>query len=250
MQVVEVSAKDTVSIIFVGDLHLGDEGSYYNNVIQLLNETDDYIVFLGDLIDAAIANSVGNVHAQEPSVNSQLAILLQDLRNLRPRIVGYVPGNHEERLNKKAGVKLQELLSLTLDIPTTDDFLVIDVTTPGYNGTKKRLCYRVACAHGTAGGRYPEKSVRQGRWFTSMIQNIDLYVLAHTHQASLFYQDIYFYDDRNKNIQTRRMLIANIGGMVDAEYGRKALFQPSSNLLFRATFHANVKKISTEFIPV
>lgn len=250
MQVVEIEAESTISVLFVSDLHLGDTGSYYNNVLQFLRETDDYIVLLGDLIDVGIANSITNVHSQEPNMNNQLAIIINDLKELKERILGYVPGNHEERLNKKAGVKLQDILAISLEIPVSDDFIVFDVTTPANIGSKKRICYRVACTHGIAGGRYPEKNMRQGRWFMEMLQNIDLYVLGHTHQASVFYQDVYVYDDRNKSVQTRQVIIANVGGFVDAEYGRKALFKPSSKLIFRATFFEKERKIQTEFIQI
>lgn len=249
MQVVTVSAKDTLSILFVGDLHLGDEGSYFNNVMQYLKETSDYIVFLGDVIDAGIRDSF-NPHNQVPSVNSQIVILLEELKALAGRVVLFVAGNHEERLNKKAGVKIEDIIQTTLDIPTTSDFGIIDVTVPGNVGSRKRICYRVACAHGVAGGRFPEKSVRQGRYFTDMIQNIDLFVLGHTHQASLYFKDVYFYDDKNKSVLIKQILIANIGGLTDAEYGRKALYNPTSPMLFRAVFHANVRKISTEFVQI
>lgn len=250
MQVVEIETESTISVLFVSDLHLGDKDSYYNNVIEFLRESEDYIVLLGDLIDAGIANSVTNVHSQEPNMNNQIAILLEDLKALKQRIIGYVPGNHEERLNKKAGIRLQDILALTLEIPVSDDVLILDITTPANLGSKKRICYRVACAHGIAGGRYPEKNLRQGRWFTEMVQNIDLYVLGHTHQASVFYQDVYVYDDRNKSVQTRQVIIANVGGFVDAEYGRKALYKPSSKLLFKATFFEKERKIQTEFIQI
>ena len=77
MQVVEIETERTISVLFVSDLHLGDKDSYYSNVIEFLRETDDYIVLLGDLIDVGIANSITNVHSQEPNMNNQIAILLE-----------------------------------------------------------------------------------------------------------------------------------------------------------------------------
>lgn len=68
MQVVEVTAKDSISIIFVGDLHLGDPESLYPNVMQFLRESDDYIVFLGDVLDTGVAGSITNVHNQSPNI--------------------------------------------------------------------------------------------------------------------------------------------------------------------------------------
>lgn len=248
--VVRFDSKTDVSILFVADLHLGDEGSAYSNVIQFLKESTDLIVFLGDLVDAGIAGSKGNVHAQEPSVQNQLLMLVEDLKALRGRILCFVAGNHEDRLSKKAGVNLYELLGTALEVPYTSDFVVLDVTTPGSVGSKRRLCYRIAVAHGVAGGRYPEKNMRQGRYFMEMLHNVDAYVLGHTHQPSVYYRNVYVYDDKNKGINERTVLVANVGGFVDAEYARKALFPPTASMLLKMQLLSGEKRLQAGFVQV
>lgn len=55
-----------IDILPLGDLHIGSPESYFDEAIKLLDVyPDTKVVFLGDLLDNAIINSVGDVYSQD-----------------------------------------------------------------------------------------------------------------------------------------------------------------------------------------
>ncbi|WP_126992263.1 metallophosphoesterase [Thermosipho globiformans] len=224
--------NDFIDILPLGDLHIGSEESNYKQALKLLEEfPGTKIIFLGDLIDNAIINSLGDVYSQTENPHDAFQEVLSFLRKYRNRILGIVGGNHERRTWKKVGVDPIRLFADELGIPYADDLLILDIGIKNhqtYRGSKKRTHYAIACHHGASGGRFPEKSMRQHRYFQSMVANVDIYITGHTHVPQTSMTAVYEYDPRNKNITIRNMQHITIPAWTEEKYARQKLLAPSA----------------------
>ena len=224
---------DEVQILPIGDLHIGSPHSEYRKAIKLMEEYKEAkIVFVGDLIDNAIIDSVGDVYEQE--FNPQGALLEVDkiFEKFQDRILGVVSGNHERRTKKKVGVDVIELLCLNRRIPYAEDILIIDLAVKPNNdkrmrGLKNRTHYAIVLHHGTGGGRFIEKTLRQHRYFTDLISNIDVYIAGHVHQLGLAKQGVWEYDSKNKVESKRIRNMVTVSAWVDEVYATQKMLSPN-----------------------
>ncbi|EKF49540.1 DNA repair exonuclease [Thermosipho africanus H17ap60334] len=235
-----------VDILPLGDLHLGSEESMFEQAVEIVENTPDVkIILLGDLIDNAIAESLGDVYSQTTNPHGALQVILEFLTKYKERILGVVSGNHERRTWRKVGVDPIRLFCEELQIPYADDLLVLDIGIKGkssFRGSKRRTHYAIACHHGSSGGRFPEKSMRQHRYFQSMVSNVDIYITGHTHVPQASMTAIYEYDPRNKNITIRNMQHITIPAWTEEKYARQKLLAPSAeSVLILRLYGSSVK---------
>jgi predicted phosphodiesterase len=235
-----------VDILPLGDLHLGSEESMFEQAVEFVeNNPEAKIILLGDLVDNAIAESLGDVYSQATNPHGALQVILEFLTKYKERILGVVSGNHERRTWRKVGIDPIGLLCEQLDIPYADDLMIIDIgirNNTTWRGSKKRTHYAIACHHGASGGRFPEKSVRQHRYFQSMVSNVDIYITGHTHVPQTSMTAVYEYDPQNKNITIRNMQHITIPAWVQEKYARQKILPPSPATVLILRLYASQEK--------
>jgi predicted phosphodiesterase len=235
-----------IDILPIGDLHLGSEESMFDKAVEFVeNNPEAKIILLGDLVDNAIAESLGDVYSQTTNPHGALQVILEFLTKYKERILGVVSGNHERRTWRKVGVDPIGLMCEQLNIPYTDDLLIIDIGIKGkgtYRGSKHRTHYAIACHHGQSGGRFPEKSMRQHRYFQGMVGNVDVYITGHTHVPQASLTAIYEYNPRNKKISIRNVQHITIPAWTEEKYARQKLLAPSAeSVLILRLYGSSVK---------
>jgi len=235
-----------IDILPIGDLHLGSEESMFDKAVEFVeNNPEAKIILLGDLVDNAIAESLGDVYSQTTNPHGALQAILEFLTKYKERILGVVSGNHERRTWRKVGVDPIGLMCEQLNIPYTDDLLILDINVKSdksNRGTYRRTHYAIACHHGQSGGRFPEKSMRQHRYFQSMVSNVDIYITGHTHVPQASLTAIYEYDARNKKISTRNMQHITIPAWTQEKYARQKILPPSPATVLILRLYATKEK--------
>lgn len=251
MQVLEYEFPKSVDVLFVGDLHLGDTGSQYKQVIKYLKKSNSYIVFMGDIIDNALKESITNIYHQKLNPQDQLIRFIEDLKELKSRVLVMLTGNHERRTEKQVGVNFYALLSETLDIPIFDTWGVLDISVKNQTnklaGNNNRWNYSLCLHHGVVGGRYNERSAKQGRLLEEIVKNCDAYITAHTHVPLLTYQARYVYDSKNKKISKKDVLYATVGGFVETKYAHEKMLTPTTNAALKIIFSDTAKQMHVNF---
>ncbi len=224
---------EKLRVIVLSDLHLGEEGflrrEWYNTVNWLRENPDVQIVLAGDLTESITKASLGDIFSQQHPM-LQIEELSEFLSEFKNRIIAKVIGNHEWRIYNVAGINISEILSKQFEIPFCAHEAIIDISLKNdtiKSGALKRLNYVLAVRHGWAGGRYAEKSVRQGRQFAESWEGVDVLITGHTHHASASYVDRYVYDRKNKGIGYRRIYLVNAGAYLEADYAKRKGLPPS-----------------------
>ncbi|AJW76929.1 DNA repair exonuclease [Marinitoga sp. 1197] len=234
--------KDFIDIIPVGDLHIGSENSDIHDVIKALEKEEGKIIFLGDLIDNAIVNSLGDVYSQKDNPQGTLKQISSLFDKFKDRILGVIGGNHERRTWRKVGVDPIALLCQEKNIPYTDDLMVIDINLKNGKklvGQKNRINYKIACHHGSSGGRFPERSMRQHRYFFDVISGVDIYLTGHTHIPEMHKFSIFEYDSKNKKIRKKDIIGITVPSWTDEKYAVQKLLAPTARGMFKIRLFAN-----------
>lgn len=242
----EFNNVDYIDIIPLGDLHIGSENSDIRKVFKMLDQySDAKIIFLGDLIDNAIAGSLGDVYSQKDNPHGTIKQINQLFNKYHDRILGVVDGNHERRTWRKVGVNPIQLLCDEKRIPYSDDLMVIDVSLKNgkrLKGIKNRINYKIACHHGSSGGRFQERSMRQHRYFTSVITGVDVYLAGHTHIPEFHKTAIFEYDAKNKNIMKREIFGITVPSWTEEKYATQKLLAPTAEGLFIIRLYTEKKQ--------
>lgn len=233
-------------ILAVGDLHIGSEGSYYKQALNVVEKhQESKIIFMGDLIDNAIVDSLGDVYSQQENPQGALYIVRSIFQTYRDRILGVISGNHEYRTWKKVGIDPIKLVADAENIPYSQDLLVIDVSLKVEGkgrGTRQRTNYVIACHHGSAGGVFPEKAIRQHRYLTDMFSGADVYVTGHVHVPNIHKTAVFEYDAHNKKIYKRNVHHVTIPAWTQETYGIRKIYPPSADAIVEFELHAGREK--------
>lgn len=239
--------------MLIGDVHYGVAGSLLPELDNYLTKKDkeSKILILGDMVDNALVASVGDVYEQVKNPNKSFEQIESFLKKYKDRILVVISGNHEHRTRRVAGIDILEMIMRNLEIPYTPNSAIVDVsvkTNHGY-GSRHRYNYVFALHHGVAGGRYPEKSTRQGRWFQDKLVGVDAYIMGHTHSGNVTPLAQEIYDRRNKSVYKRTLYYITISSFVEDEYAERKLLRPPAYNLFKIRCYGDDRRkleVSTE----
>lgn len=231
MHLITYDFDDAVNIVFAGDLHLGADFSFYDDVMAYLKRTEDYVVFLGDVIEGDLKD-----------LEKHLFKFSNDLADFHSRVLAFVIGNHERKLFTKYNINIRGIFEERLGLPVIDPWglLEINIKTFGTGGgTRKRWNYVFALHHGD------DKNE-----LINVINSCDAYVTAHTHQPMMQFIEQFTFDRRNKRIAPQAILNAKVGGFNYASYAQERLLRPSTPCILRTKLDNKIKKIEPELIVV
>ncbi|MEM0369780.1 MAG: metallophosphoesterase [Pyrobaculum sp.] len=215
-------------IVFLGDLHIGADGSRFNDAIsnlvaQLPENT--YFAFLGDLVDMATKNSVANVYEQSLTPQAQISMVSDLLGQFKDRTLGVVQGNHDYRIVKEVGFDPIMEVCRIMKIPYSRSYMILHLEIEGQD-------FVFAMHHGMAGGRSKTASTRQGEYFERFLSyGVDVYVTGHTHKPAVVPFNHAAYDRTTKQIRYEQGFFVTIPSLVQDElYALKRLYEPASTM--------------------
>ena len=119
---------DVIEVHPLSDMHIGDHQCDIKLIMERIeyikNTPTAYAILDGDLMDTAIASSIGDTYAATLQPMEQLKKCVEIFAPIKDKILAVLPGNHENRVYKSDGLDLTELMCNQLGIedrysPTT-----------------------------------------------------------------------------------------------------------------------------------
>ena len=181
-----------IEIMPVADYHWADPNSDHDKIMEdlaYIKEHDNCFAILnGDLMDCAIASSIGDTYGATLSPMDELRECVKLFEPIAHKILCVVPGNHERRHYKTNGIDLTELMCRQIGVedrysPTTA-LLFLRLGEQTGKQHNRKVAYTIYVSHGNGGGR-KEAGKIQRLVDLSTIIDADCYVVGHTHLPAL-----------------------------------------------------------------
>ena len=184
----------SIEILPVADYHWADPHSDHAKIMEdiaYIRDTENaYCILNGDLMDCAIASSVGDTYGSTVSPMDEMKACVELFQPIAEKILCVVPGNHEARHYKTNGIDLTELMCCQLGIaerysPTTALlFIRFGMLDGKANSHRRKVAYTMYVSHGNGGGRREGGKI-QRLVDLSTIVDADIYVCGHTHLPAM-----------------------------------------------------------------
>lgn len=229
---------EVIEIHPMADLHIGDSQCDHKlikeRIEHIKNTPNAYCVLDGDLMDTAIASSIGDTYAATLQPMEQLQRCVEIFEPIKDKILAVLSGNHENRVYKSDGIDITELMCRQLGIserysPTTALlFIRFGAKARSHGKTNARQCYTMYVTHGGGGGRKEGGKINRLADLASIV-DADCYVHAHTHLPLIFKEAYFRVNSGNSSVALVDKLFVNTSAYLNyGGYGDKAGFKPAS----------------------
>lgn len=228
---------EVIELHSMADLHLGDLMSDYKLIMERIehikNTPNAYCILGGDLMDTAIASSIGDTYGANLQPMEQLKQCVKIFEPIKDKILAVLPGNHENRVYKSDGIDTTALMCSQLGVAekysATTALLFIRFGCGSGGGHKNRpQLYTVYVTHGSGGGRKEGGKVNRLADLSSIV-DADIYIHAHTHLPLVFKESFIRPSRSNSTVEQVDKLFVNTAAALNyGGYGDKAGFKPAS----------------------
>lgn len=242
MKVIKVDLPESLELMELHplfDLHIGDnlcDALMIQEKIEYIRTTPNaYCILGGDLMDTAIATSVGDTYGANLQPMQQLEVCVKLFDPIKDKILAVVPGNHENRVYRTDGIDITAIMAAQLGLQgkysATSSLLFIRLgsdKTDGYH--RRKVAYTAYTHHGNGGGK------REGGKINALadmanIVDADIYICGHTHLPAVFRTGYFRTSYANSSINYVDKLFVNAAASLNyGGYGETAGFKPTSKL--------------------
>lgn len=219
----------------MSDLHIGDSMSDFKLIMERIehikNTPNAYCVLDGDLMDTAIASSVGDTYGANLQPMEQLKLCVKIFEPIKDKILAVLPGNHENRVYKSDGMDITEIMCSQLGIPErySPTTALLFVRFGKANKNRPQL-YTMYITHGSGGGRKEGGKVNRLADLASIV-DADIYIHGHTHLPLIFKEGFFRVSGSNSSVAMVDKLFVNTAATLNyGGYGDKAGFKPASKV--------------------
>ena len=246
-----------ITVIPISDIHLGSQECMEQEFISFIKtvaETPNvYLVLGGDLIDNGTRNSVTNIFRATMSPSQQKKEMANILKDVRDRILCFVPGNHERRSGKDADDDPVYDIAAKLDLESlyreNIAFLKIQLGTRKtdsgeWTNSDKRPVYTMAVTHGAGGGILTGAAVNRNERFGYTIDGADMLIVGHTHKPFVTQPGKIFIDPRASRVSVKPFkVISSTSWLEWGGYAAQKMLLPSTHNLQTITLKGENKEI-------
>lgn len=227
---------EQIEIHPMADLHIGDPHSDYKSILEriaYIQKTDNaYCILDGDLMDTAIASSIGDTYSASLQPMEQLKQCVKIFEPIKDKILAVLPGNHENRVYKSDGLDLTEIMCSQLGIPEryspTTALLFIRFGKSSKHMPNRRQLYTAYVTHGSGGGRKEGGKVNRLADLACIV-DADIYIHAHTHLPLVFKESFFRVNSGNSSVALVDKLFVNTAASLNyGGYGDRQGYKPSS----------------------
>ena len=221
----------------MADLHIGDAHCDYKGIIERIeyinNTPNAYVILDGDLMDTAIATSVGDTYGATLAPMEQLKHCVKLFEPIRDKILAVLPGNHENRVYRTDGLDITQLMCSQLGLqdrysPTTALLFIRFGKNTTHKGHGRPQLYTIYCTHGAGGGRKEGGKVNRLADLACIV-DADCYVMGHTHLPVIMKESFYRVSGANSSVALVDKLFVNTAASLNyGGYGDAAGFKPAS----------------------
>lgn len=225
----------TLEIIHITDVQFGhiccNVPKYREFRDWILSKPNRFVVFGGDMCDAAHALSVASPYENTVEPQQQVFQFVTESAPMRHRIIGYVGGNHERRSSKMFG-NLGNLIATLLRIPYSSGKQLIDI----HFGEHKP--FKISLWHGGTGSRTKGAKLQMLHRFMQQGRS-QLYFVGHLHDCMMTF-------DWREERKGRRIILEKYAGVMSSSflsywgtYAEVAGLAPSDTMMWRAVLEPN-----------
>lgn len=227
---------EQIELYPLSDLHLGDANCDYKLILERIehikNTENAYCILDGDLMDTAIASSIGDTYGANIQPMEQLKHCVRLFEPIKDKILAVLPGNHEHRVYKSDGIDLTELMCNQLGLfgkysPTTALLFVRFGKQSSKRHGRPQL-YTIYVTHGSGGGRKEGGKVNRLADLAAIV-DADIYITGHTHLPLVFRESYFRVSGQNSSVSQVDKLFVNTAASLNyGGYGDAQGFKPSS----------------------
>lgn len=228
---------ETLEIIAMADLHVGDPLSDVRRTketIAYVKEAENrYLILNGDLMDAAIKSSVGDVYGSTLTPMEQLELCVSIFGGVKDRLLLITPGNHELRIYKQDGVDMTKLMCKELGVghlytPTSGYIFLRFGKSKSSDRHFRPVLYRIYVTHGRGGGRREGGKINRLADLTRIV-DADIYIHSHTHLPAIMMDSFHRPCSANSTLSKHDRLFINTAANLDyGGYAELESYPPSS----------------------
>lgn len=196
------SRSDIITVYPLGDLHLGHvlcaEDAFRETIEQIASDPLAYWIGLGDMTECITRKDFRHLeshyaewlHGEDDVIEVQRKRLIKLLEPIAPKCLGYLRGNHEDKLLQHDGRDIyhsvaEELIKMGATAPLglgTQGFVRLYLQRINRLRTSDSWPVIVYATHGWGGGRLEGSlPLKLGRLLKSY--HADLYLFGHHHRA-------------------------------------------------------------------
>lgn len=173
----------TLELLHITDTQFGHIECQVDRIIEyrdwVLKEPNRFVLFGGDMVDAATVLSPGQPWENIAGPQSQVFRFCELMAPLRGRILGYVSGNHERRSVKTFG-DLGILIATLLRVPISTGRQLIDIEFGAHRP------FTIDLWHGSGASRTDGARVQMVSNYVKNHPGSDLYLTGHLHDCFVF----------------------------------------------------------------
>lgn len=251
MKAIRADLPETLTSIELhpfADFHLGDLSCDFTHITRLINNVRDtpnaYCILNGDLMDTAIASSIGDTYGANLQPMEQLKTCVAIFEPIKDKILCVTHGNHENRVYKTDGIDMTRLMCAQLGIEDryTDTTAVLFIRF-GQNNNRKKILYTAYVTHGSGGGRREGGKINRLADLAQIVDT-DIYIHSHTHLPAIFKERFYRIDNKNTFVQPVDKLFINTAAALNyGGYGDSQGYKPASTDNPVITLDGHTKKM-------
>lgn len=227
---------ERIEILPLADFHIGDMMSDWKLIQELLARVKDdplcYCILGGDLMDTAIASSIGDTYAANVQPMEQLQMCVKLFEPIKDKILACVAGNHENRIYKSDGVDMTQIMCNQLGIgerySSTTALIYVRLGENKAEHKNRQQVYSIYLSHGSGGGRREGGKINRLADMAEII-DADVYVCAHTHLPATFKTEFARADAANRSVQWVTHTFVNAAASLRyGGYGERNGYKPAS----------------------
>lgn len=227
---------ESIELHPLADLHLGDSMSDWEHIQAMLKHIKEtpnaYCILGGDLMDTAIASSVGDTYGANLCPMEQLRQCVNLFEPIKDKILCILHGNHENRIYKNDGFDITALMADQLGLrsrysPTTALlFIRFGQNTSAHH--RRKVAYTVYATHGSGGGRKEGGKINRLADLAQIV-DADIYICGHTHLPAVFRSGYYRTSMANSSVQFVSKLFVNTAAALNyGGYGDIQGYKPAA----------------------
>ena len=230
------ASGNNVQIVPLADLHIGDSQSdmklIKRTIDNILALPDTYCILGGDLMDSAIASSIGDTYAAALQPKEQLEKCVELFGPLAEagKILGVLPGNHENRIYKATGIDMTLLFCNQLGLTDLySDTTALYFLKVGRQRRNRPFVYTRYYTHGSGGGRKAGGKINRLMDYANIV-DADVYVCCHTHMPAVAKMSYFRPVPTNCTVaQVEKTFVNTASSLVYGGYGDKQGYAPAAN---------------------
>jgi len=231
-----------INLYFIGDLHIAsqdfNEPLFFKWRDMVKNDPNGYVVILGDIFDNALKSSKSNSYEARMRPREEKAYFVEHFACIADRVLLVLDGNHEYRsVNATDDSPLYDMAcKLDLEELYRENFGFLKVNL-GEKNKDRQYSYAIAVGHGS--------TKRKAEIFSFVVDNVDVFVTGHTHQASFMNPARIVIDMHNEVVREEdfvRIVVPSflkVGG-----YGLRGMYEPAGHKLPIVRLSGKEKEVS------